>query len=184
MRRSSPAPCFPVAPAYFLGGLGRAGEDHQYRPRLLFGRALCRQAGEAFREARARAGHFLCPRRRTGAAGGADQAGGCQHPELRAHPHRRRAGQARGRLLQYLQSAGEQRDREREAHRRLREARHRGQDQAAQGAARRHAVGERLGRKNARRAGEKIRPHAAGRHQQRLSRRRSTGLRGGVLSAS
>ena len=82
-----------------LAGLRRAGEDHQYRPRLLLRRALCRQAGEAVREVRARAGHLLRPGRRAGAAGGADQAGRCQHPELRAHAHRRRAGQAHRRVL-------------------------------------------------------------------------------------
>ena len=49
---------------------------------------------------------------------------------------------------------------------------HRGQDQAPQGRARRDAVGGRLGREDARRAGQEIRPDAAGRHQQRLSRRR------------
>ena len=44
------------------GGCRRAGEDHQYRPRLLFGRALYRQAGEDLREARADAGHLLSSR--------------------------------------------------------------------------------------------------------------------------
>ena len=55
---------------------------------------------------------------------------------------------------------------------RRREAQHRGEGEAPQGRARRDAVGQRVGREDARRAGEEIRPDAAGRHQERLSRRR------------
>ena len=164
--------------------LRRAGQDHQYRPRLFLRRALCRQAGEDLREIRARARHLLRAGRRAGAAGDADQAGRCRHPQLRARADRRGAGQAHRGVLLCRQPPGEQRHRATKALAGRREAQRRGQGEAPEGHARRDAVRQRLGREDARRAGEEIQPDAAGRHQERLSRRRGARLCGGVPARS